>query len=269
MPFTFAHPAAAIPLLRPLGRYGVLSALIIGSCMPDVAYFSAIGVGRETSHSVSALFWYCLPIGLICYLLFHWLIKGPVLALMPAAFLKRLGHYCHHFNELPKASWLAVVISLLIGATSHIIWDAFTHSTGPAVRLFPILRMPLFTVDGYLFTTYKLLQHLSTVGGISVIIFWIWRWYQKTPTKTYQIPLRLNRNQRLWALCGVILMPILIGLMFSTNTPSTLHGVWWLRIFIRHTIMTALPTWVGILMLYSVTWHIIRISGRHKSDPRP
>ena len=35
MPFTFAHPAAVVPLLRPLGRYGVLSALVIGSIVPD------------------------------------------------------------------------------------------------------------------------------------------------------------------------------------------------------------------------------------------
>ncbi|MBX9849921.1 MAG: DUF4184 family protein, partial [Rhodocyclaceae bacterium] len=192
MPFTFAHPAAAIPLLRPLGRYGVLSALIIGSCMPDVAYFSPLEFDREVSHSLSALFWYCLPAGLICYLLFHCLIKGPILALMPSVLLKRLGNYCVHFNQLPKASWWAVVISLLCGSVTHLIWDSFTHSSGPAVMVFPALRMPLFTIDGYLVSLYKLLQHLSTMLGMLLIAMWVWRWFKLAEIQPYAIPLRLT-----------------------------------------------------------------------------
>ncbi|MSQ59664.1 MAG: DUF4184 family protein [Betaproteobacteria bacterium] len=39
MPFTIAHPAAALPLLRPLRGFGVLSALVIGSMTPDFPYF--------------------------------------------------------------------------------------------------------------------------------------------------------------------------------------------------------------------------------------
>ena len=35
MPFTLSHPAAVIPLRR----WGIFSALIIGSIMPDSVYF--------------------------------------------------------------------------------------------------------------------------------------------------------------------------------------------------------------------------------------
>jgi Domain of unknown function (DUF4184) len=65
MPFTFAHPAIAVPLLRPLGCYGVLSALVIGSLAPDLAYVLPLSVPRHKSHSLTGLLWFCLPVGLM------------------------------------------------------------------------------------------------------------------------------------------------------------------------------------------------------------
>jgi hypothetical protein len=54
VPFTLAHPAAAVPLLRPLGRRGLLSALVIGSMAPDLWYFVPFDVTRADSHSPAA-----------------------------------------------------------------------------------------------------------------------------------------------------------------------------------------------------------------------
>src|SRR2546422_563636 len=89
MPFTLAHPAAVIPLRRVLGRASVLSALIIGSLSPDVIYFIPLGIGRATSHSLAGLFWFCIPVGFVGYLLFH-------------ALLRPIGYYL-----LPRGSTLA------------------------------------------------------------------------------------------------------------------------------------------------------------------
>lgn len=71
MPLTFAHPAAALPLLRPLGRYGSLSALVIGSIAPDLAFIVPIGASREQTHGLAALLTFSLPAGLLAYVLFH------------------------------------------------------------------------------------------------------------------------------------------------------------------------------------------------------
>src|SRR5262245_46796273 len=137
MPFTFAHPAAAVPLRGVLGRYGVLSALVIGSLTPDFPYFLPLDIPREVSHSLPALAWFCLPMGLLVYVLFHVFLKGPLLALLPPATLCRLGPYTSRFQSLPQASWTAVIVSLLCGAVTHLLWDAFTHNNAPAVRAFP------------------------------------------------------------------------------------------------------------------------------------
>jgi Domain of unknown function (DUF4184) len=62
VPYPFAHPAAVLLLARPMGRFAVPSALVIGSVIPDLWYFLPF-VGREASHSPAGLFWFCLPAG--------------------------------------------------------------------------------------------------------------------------------------------------------------------------------------------------------------
>jgi hypothetical protein len=60
-----------VPLLRPLGRYGSLSALAIGSIAPDLAFIVPIGFSRDQTHGLAALFWFCLPAGVLVYLVFQ------------------------------------------------------------------------------------------------------------------------------------------------------------------------------------------------------
>jgi hypothetical protein len=105
MPFTLAHPAAAVPLRGCLGRFGVLSALVIGSMTPDCSYFLPWTVPRSETHSPSGLLWFCLPAGLLAYALFHIVLKGPLLALLPTQILGRLGDHTATFGTLPLVSW--------------------------------------------------------------------------------------------------------------------------------------------------------------------
>lgn len=67
MPFTIAHSVAVLPLIKPLGRLGVPMALIIGSMSPDFACFLPLPVNGAQSHSLSGVFWFCLPICLLSF----------------------------------------------------------------------------------------------------------------------------------------------------------------------------------------------------------
>ena len=131
MPFTLAHPAAAIPLRRVLGSYAVLSALVIGSLTPDLSYFVPVRIPRGASHSPLALLWFCLPMGLSVYVAFHAFLKRPLVSLLPSYLRRRLIPVVDHPGGLPAAPWAGVVVSLVAGATTHILWDAFTHSGAP------------------------------------------------------------------------------------------------------------------------------------------
>lgn len=156
MPYPLAHPAAVLPLARPMGRFAVPSALAIGSMVPDLWYFIPF-VERAHSHDLAALVWLCLPAGLAAYVLFHLLLKEPLIALL----LPRLGSFT--CVGLPPRPWYAVVMSLLIGAGTHLLWDALTHSNA-------------HVVDGVNWS-----QHASTVAGSAILGWWSWRKIRAVP----------------------------------------------------------------------------------------
>src|SRR5437899_2378733 len=97
MPFTLSHPAAVIPVRK----YGVLSALVVGSLAPDIFYFiprvRQIGYG----HTLPGLFFFCLPLGLAVLCLFHIFLKRPLISLFPASHQLRLLPIAKEFSFFP------------------------------------------------------------------------------------------------------------------------------------------------------------------------
>ena len=78
MPLTISHPAASVSFAR---LNLPLSALVIGSMMPDFPYFiPALFSQSGFSHSIIGVFIFCLPVGLVSLGLFHFLIKYPALS---------------------------------------------------------------------------------------------------------------------------------------------------------------------------------------------
>lgn len=139
MPLTVpTHPVAVLPLKlwRPRWFDGV--ALVLGSIAPDVAYaLDGYGVTIH-SHQWHALLWWNLPLVLVGARLVRraapvvvaHLPRGGPLALRDYGLLATVRH-----------PWHVTVASALLGAASHIVWDAFTHPTldGGAVP-FPALH---------------------------------------------------------------------------------------------------------------------------------
>jgi hypothetical protein len=151
VPYPFAHPAAVLPLVQPLGRFAAPSALVIGSVVPDLWTFVPF-VDRATSHSVAGLFWFCLPAGLAGYVLFHLVLKRPLIALVSP----RLAAFTS--AGLPPARWSAVAVSVFAGAVTHLAWDALTHAN-----------------DDIEAGGHNWPQHASTLLGSAILAWWVWR----------------------------------------------------------------------------------------------
>jgi hypothetical protein len=173
VPYPFAHPAAVLPLVPLLGRFAVPSALAIGSIAPDLWHLVPFA-HRADSHSAAALLWFCLPAGLLAYVLFHLVLKQPLIALA----WPRLGVFA--CKGLPPSPWYAVVASLLAGALTHIAWDGLTH------------------IDGQ-----RWLQHASTVGGSAILGWWIWRRVRGVPPLPYRVS-AFHRGCAALAIAGVM-----------------------------------------------------------------
>lgn len=216
MPYPFAHPAAVLPLVGPLGRFAAPSALAIGSIVPDLWYLVPL-VERAASHSIAALFWFCLPVGLTTYALFHLLLKQPLIALISP----RLAAFTP--PGLPPAPWYAVVVSLLVGALTHLVWDGLTH-----------------------FESHRWVQHANTLGGTAILGWWIAGKLRRaaTPGHAPRLP-AFSRACVLLALCGVAL----IAALWSADTPLG-RDLITLRHFLRSAGIAALQAFVIALLVY-------------------
>ncbi len=170
MPFTPSHVAAILPLR---GRAGVglpLAALAAGSLSPDLPYFLPIPDWRVVSplpHSLMGILTWDLLFGLVMWTAWR-LGAGPLHDLAPDAIRRRWR----------PAGWpttvgaaAMVVLALLIGAGTHVLWDSFTHAGRFGTLRFPILNTLIETPFRTL-PAYRWLQYLSGVFGL-VAIAWV------------------------------------------------------------------------------------------------
>ena len=172
MPFTFSHPAIILPLKKYTGTALSFTGLIIGSMTPDFEYFGRMGVKSTYSHTLSGLFWFDLPLGLLLTFIYHLIVRDQLITNLPAFLNNRLNVY-KDFNWLAyfKSYWPIIIISVLLGTASHLFWDDFTHPTGYFVERSRWLQRQLFWKGGHI-EHFVIMQHLSTiVGGIFVLVF--------------------------------------------------------------------------------------------------
>jgi hypothetical protein len=246
MPFTLAHPAAALPLRGSLGRLGSASALVIGSMTPDLAYFIPMGVSGRQSHSPAGVLWFCVPVGIVVWLAYLALFRAFGIAILPEAISLRL-----RASVAERVSWPAVVaaaVSVAVGACTHLAWDSFTHESGVAVRAFPVLRTRVPLAGFYEPRLFTLLQHASGAAGLGILAVLGIRWYRRTAPG----PRGRSRPLPAWAKAAfwlVVVLPsaavgmTLLGLRLGSE--DSLHV---LRTSVRRAVFPA-----GTVLLMSVT----------------
>ena len=171
MPFTFAHPALVLPLRYLPKRWISMTGLVIGSMTPDFEYFFRMRVRSVYSHTLSGLFWFDLPVGLLLVLIYHKIVKDKLIDHLPIQLNQRLSKFKGNTESSISPEFIAVIVlSVLIGSASHLLWDSFTHPTGYFVITIPVLTHTI-PIVGHQFYVYKLAQHTSTLLG-SVTILW-------------------------------------------------------------------------------------------------
>ncbi|MFN0303485.1 MAG: DUF4184 family protein [Burkholderiales bacterium] len=201
MPFTASHIAAVVPLYPRLGRFRILSALAIGSMSPDLHYFLPIDIGRVSTHGAWGLIWFCLPMSVATYMLYHALVKHALIALLPEWIAARVNRIAGEPYALPNVRWIDVLGAIAIGAGTHIVWDAFTHRRGWGTALFPALRGYVVSVQGLDLYVYSLLQHASSGIGLALIAWWAWRWLRQAAPSHVEHRSRLSVRTKVlvWA----------------------------------------------------------------------
>lgn len=216
MPFTFSHPAIVLPLTFLPKKWYSLTGLVIGSLTPDFEYFLRMKIKSTYSHTPGGLFWFDLPLGILLAFAFHNIVRDSLFRNLPILVKSRFSNFenfdwTKHF----KKYWPVIIISILIGAASHIFWDSFTHNQGYFAKTIPSLSNTI-NLLGTEVPIQKILQHSSTLIGGIVILFAIY----KIPVKNIN---KVEINLRYWMTFILITLAIL-GIRLSGELEVKQYG---------------------------------------------
>lgn len=222
-----------------LGARAVPSALAIGAMIPDAWYIVPF-LERGHGHDLPGALLFCVPAGLLAYVAFHLIFKQPLLALAPRWLAERLAGWTT--PGLPRARWHRVLLSLLAGIATHLVWDAFTH-TGH----FPILDARV-AGGPYL---GQVLQHASTLLGTAFLAVWAWRKLRATqPMATLRVLDDRLRYAVMAALTGLPAAAFLVALRTFEAEPAQLA--------LRAAGVSALSAFGLLALSFSVGWKLAR-----------
>jgi hypothetical protein len=258
MPFTFSHAAAAVPLARRLPL--PLSTLVVGSMSPDFIYFMALQASGSVGHTFWGLFTFCLPTSLGVLWLWHRLMKQPAAALLPAWVGQRVASLAAEpFAFGPGRRFVQVAAGILLGAVTHIVWDAFTHFDGWMAEVLPVLRREVpFPFFGTM-PVYKLGQLLSSAVGGLLLAWWTWQWLRRQPAGAVELPLA---NRLAWAL-SLSVSAATLAVSYARWHAAPLTSYLALRLFVLQIIVAACTAlWLGLLGF--ACWYRLR---QQKAEP--
>ncbi|GHD97704.1 DUF4184 family protein [Streptomyces alanosinicus] len=187
MPFTLSHAAAVLPAVRRdgTGRGPLVPAVLVaGSFAPDMTFYAAnvLPGGMEFgtfTHAFAGVF--TVDVLISWALVGLWLlVREPLTALLPRglqgrpAVLLRCGAPRARVRAVCVVWWY---VSAVLGALTHVVWDAFTHEGRWGTRLIPAIErdrpagLPLFAW----------LQYGSSVVGVVVIAVFTARALRRGP----------------------------------------------------------------------------------------
>lgn len=216
MPFTFSHPAIILPLSFLSRKWISMTGLVIGSMTPDFEYFLRMKPQSNYSHTIAGIFWFDLPLGIFLAFMFHNFVRNCLFQNLPLILKSRLLSFeKFDWNQYFKSHWIIVIISILIGAASHLFWDSFTHQTGYFVDRIPELNSSIL-ISSYQIPVYKILQHSSTLIGALIISYSL----LILPTDKYVNP---NFDPKYWAVLSLIVI-VIVSIRVLTGLSLQQYG---------------------------------------------
>jgi membrane-bound metal-dependent hydrolase YbcI (DUF457 family) len=206
VPFTVSHAAAVLPLQR-FGKQRLpLTALMIGSMAPDFGYFFSHDASRQLTHSFIGLFIFALPAGFALWLLYVAMLEKATLTLLSDRWHTRFAHT----DAITSALLVRAGIGILLGAATHILWDAFTHRGTLVTDAIPALRGP--TPGFSWLPIYHLLHGLSSAVGVVILALWA-KHLHRQPARSLIRPYGISERTRIGACWFLMAVTVIVGVI--------------------------------------------------------
>lgn len=247
MSFTFSHPAAIIPLSK--NRCFVFSALVIGSMSPDFDSFLHLSTDVSFGHSFSGLILFCIPSGLLIFLIFHFLLKYPLISLFPADHQRCLLCAVCDVRIGSLRQWARIVLSLAAGALTHILWDAATHKHGFFVAFFPFLKESVYDFRGSPLHVFTVLQHGGTLAGGIFLLYRYQIWYNTAPASPEKSVMHFSGCRKFSVISLISAAGVSAGIIYAFIKAAAYHGIPRGCNFLRDTVLMGISAiFVGVIL---------------------
>lgn len=175
MPFTLFHVAAVLPWLRSRKTCFSATGLIIGSIAPDFEKFLRLGLHNRHSHTWTSILYFSCPVSLGLAFLFHWVVRNPLIAHLPRFLRQRLARFRGgDWGWYFRRHYGVVLLSIILGAATHLVWDSFTHRKGQLVLYLPVLTTRL-RIGPFSPAVFMVLAVLTSALGAGLLLRFGWR----------------------------------------------------------------------------------------------
>ncbi len=158
MPYTVSHAIISLPVCSFTRNKIPLFSVIVGSISPDFPYLLVLSPTHAPGHSVLGVLIYCLVPSLIVLFFWYRWFEIPTL---------NLFHLPKRQRRFTANSYFLIIIGVLIGAYSHVLWDATSHSYGAIVVANDFMHREIFSLP-----LYKWNQYASGVLGLILLALW-------------------------------------------------------------------------------------------------
>ena len=256
MPGTFSHPAAILPFRRLTPRPLNFAALAIGSMTPDFGYFISRFDLSTFAHTLPGTFLACVPTGVVM-LIFLYLFAKPVCYTLPSPHREALSPLSPSFPT-QFSSWLVIVISLLLGAWTHVLWDAFTHENGWFVQRIALIREPAFKTGSSTTHVYLALQEVSTIVGFAILAATYWAWLHRQGKPLLRFSASDFWRYLFWLAIAVVSFGVGVPLAVHFANLTSLHDFLYGRSIAFRTALYAADIGVPLALIASTIIYRLR-----------
>ena len=224
MPFTPAHAVVALPFVRtPL----VPAAIAIGAMAPDIPLFFRTWPPYDLTHSWIGVVTIDLVLAFALLLVWRLVLRPAVIPLTPHWFALRWPR--EWLADRGSGWWslwggrrasggqrvvagVLLVASMLLGAVTHVVWDAFTHTDRWGTHLIPFLDQrtgPFFNAD--------IAHWISSIIGLGIIAIWGLRWLRRQDAAALELATPTWARALVWL---ALPASLLVGYAIATVDPT-------------------------------------------------
>jgi len=195
-----------------------------------------------------------------------------MLSLLPPSHQGRLTAAANDFSFGPWRRLALIVVSLVLGALTHLVWDAFTHPYGWAVRHVSVLSLTLIETPYGALRVYKVLQHGSTLVGAILLCYGYVRWYRQAPARAVTLSSPLSPTTRRGSVFVMGLGAAVVALVYGALGAFPLSDLEAVRQFAGRTVVAGIAVLFVEGIVSSTLWHLWeqrkrRVAALRKPEP--